>query len=230
MGLDFSQLYSQLNLRPDCTLAELKHAYRKRIAELHPDRHASEVQDEAESARLAALISLYKMAVHFHHLHGRLPGSTGDGNDTQGAEPHQPAARRPSARGQPDPARGRGPSSTGGGQWWILAILMLLLAYVVLSRGTSTPAAVAPEAQPTRAPSAAVPGAAGPRAAGQDAAYLRPGMNEATVLSIQGQPVRIDDDVWEYGPSWIRFERGRLVEWHNSPLYRLKTPEAGDDQ
>ena len=43
------------------------------------------------------------------------------------------------------------------------------------------------------------------------------------VLVVQGRPTLQSDAIWEYGPSWIRFEDDRVVEWHSSPLYPLKT-------
>ena len=37
MKPDLTLLYSQLGLRPDCSLAELQLAYRRRISELQPN-------------------------------------------------------------------------------------------------------------------------------------------------------------------------------------------------
>ena len=49
------------------------------------------------------------------------------------------------------------------------------------------------------------------------------GMDAETVRSIQGDPVQWEGSEWIYGPSWIRFERGRVIDWYSSPLRRLKT-------
>ncbi|MFC3715272.1 J domain-containing protein [Luteimonas soli] len=215
MGLDFSQLYSLLGLEPGCSLEELKHAYRKRVAELHPDRHSPKSRDDKQSIQLARLIPLYKDAIHFHEQHGRLPGSV------VVETPTVPASRgMASSRAFPR-KRGTAPETSPipASHWWLLLGLACLIGYLVLSAfpgKESTPGSSA--ASGTR------PSAAHADTANHGGhAYVLAGMDADTVLSIQGPPSRVSGDVWEYGPSWLRFEDGRLVEWHSSPLYRLRT-------
>ena len=63
-----------------------------------------------------------------------------------------------------------------------------------------------------------------PAAADSDAsAQLEIGMKAADVMAIQGRPVDVRDEEWDYGPSWLRFDkRGRLIDWYSSPLRPLK--------
>lgn len=73
---DFARLYSELGLRPGCSLSELKHAYRRRIAELHPDRRGALSPRPGDSRLpLTDLIALYAAAADFHQRYGRLPGA-----------------------------------------------------------------------------------------------------------------------------------------------------------
>jgi len=76
MKPDLTSLYTELGLRPDCSLAELQLAYRRKIAELHPDggQHA-QLTPEAGIA-LRRLIALYTTAIRFHRRYGRLPGAS----------------------------------------------------------------------------------------------------------------------------------------------------------
>ncbi len=74
MKLDFAQLYAQLDLAPGCSLEEFKRAYRRRIAEEHPDRPGTGVPEPAQIP-LSDLIALYVAATRFHRRHGRLPGA-----------------------------------------------------------------------------------------------------------------------------------------------------------
>ena len=83
MKADLTLLYSELGLRPNCSLEELQLAYRRRISELHPSRPGAKLQSQ-ESAYLCDLIGLYTTATRFHRRYGRLPGEAphrlGDGS------------------------------------------------------------------------------------------------------------------------------------------------------
>lgn len=48
------------------------------------------------------------------------------------------------------------------------------------------------------------------------AAYLAIGIAAEDVLRIEGQPDRMDGDVWQYGASRIYFIAGRVASWSNS--------------
>ena len=43
------------------------------------------------------------------------------------------------------------------------------------------------------------------------------------IVAIQGAPERVQDDVWNYGSSWVRFEDGHVVDWASVPPNRLMT-------
>lgn len=67
MASDFTALYSSLGVDPDCEVDTLKRLFRRRIAELHPDRGARLSEEE--------LMMLYLEALRFHRRHGRFPGA-----------------------------------------------------------------------------------------------------------------------------------------------------------
>ena len=67
MASDFTELYSSLGVDPDCEVETLKRLFRRRIAELHPDR-GSQLSEED-------LMMLYLEALRFHRRHGRFPGA-----------------------------------------------------------------------------------------------------------------------------------------------------------
>jgi hypothetical protein len=74
MNPDLTNLYSELGLAPDCSLAEFQLACRRRISELQPRGLGRTVSPEAH-AELRDLIGLYKTATRFHRRFGRLPGA-----------------------------------------------------------------------------------------------------------------------------------------------------------
>lgn len=219
MEPDFSQMYAELGLQPDCGLEQFKRAYRQRISELHPDRTAHHATPDGR-LDLGELIALQAAAIAFHREHGRLPGSTLRHTPAEGG-----SARSGAAHPRFVGSEGNRPSLAAR---WPLAAVMLagaLLAGVFLDNPTTEapptlPASLAAADAPTQAASEPAEAPSGP---------LELGMDAATVRSIQGDPMRIDNDTWEYGPSWLRIERNRLVDWHSSPLYRLKTRTPSPD-
>lgn len=76
MEPDFSLLFSELNLPADCSLEQFKCAYRRRVAELHPDRKGSGPPSPEAQTVLPALISTYMAVNRFHHRYGRMPGAS----------------------------------------------------------------------------------------------------------------------------------------------------------
>jgi DnaJ domain len=199
---DFLLLYAELKVNPDCSLDHFKRAYRRRVAELHPDRAQGQA-DPAAMARLQNLTRLHDEAIRFHDRHGRLPGSN---KAAQTGPTDAPPSR--TALTQAMPAR----SATRS----ILIVVLLLAALAVL--WFFLPDETADDStQPDQV------SAASSAPAGSTAPVLTLGMDEGDVRRIQGEPAFLTTDVWEYGPSYVRFEKRKVVGWYSSPLYPLKT-------
>lgn len=108
--VDFQALYRALDLDPCCSPGELRQAWRRRVAHIHPDRGAG-----AQAAHeLQELNALYSAARAFERRHGRLPG----------APPPAARARQPEARDAP---ADRNPSPAGLPRWLLAVILGLLI-------------------------------------------------------------------------------------------------------
>ena len=72
MKPDLDSIYSELDLQPNCRLEDFQRAYRRRIAELHPDRPGPTSPEN--QAALRDLIWAYAMVTRFHRRYGRMPG------------------------------------------------------------------------------------------------------------------------------------------------------------
>ncbi len=129
MEPDFSLLYSELKLPPDCSLEEFKCAYRRRIAELHPDKTGGPPSPEAQAA-LPALISTYDAVNRFHRRHGRMPGASPRSSAGDGHRPaHHPVSRSSTPVQAPtDDDAGRTARPT-----WQLIILFIALLVLLAS-------------------------------------------------------------------------------------------------
>src|SRR3982751_4140331 len=96
---DFLVLFQELGLSAGCRLDEFKLAFRRRVAQLHPDRKTGTSRDDAES-RLQRLIAMHDAAMDFHRRHGRLPGVA-----TQAHQTPPPASAPPRAHVAATPRR-----------------------------------------------------------------------------------------------------------------------------
>ncbi len=141
--------------------------------------------------------------MRFYDRHGRLPGSNQAAPSVSTDTPPPRAAMR-----QEVPTRSASRS--------ILIVVLLLVGLAVL--WFFLPDETADEAtdsgRVTIATNAPVD---------QAAEVLLVGMDEGGVRRVQGEPAFLSTDVWEYGPSYVRFEKHKVVSWYSSPLYPLKT-------
>lgn len=201
MKRDFTLLYSELGLAVGCTLEDLKLAYRRRVAELHPD-HGNPVAES--SVPLGELASLYGSATRFHRRHGRLPGTTRTFH-LGGAITYRPntldaPALKLTAAEHGEPVRRLSVATL------VLPVVGVLVILLVLSQDWLPPrGATASEHAP-------------------QPSVLEIGMGESSALAIQGPPPLVHDDRWYYGSSWLQFKNGKLIDWFSSMDYPLKTP------
>ena len=203
---DFLLLYHELKVTPDCSVDHFKRAYRRRVAELHPDR-ARGIANPAATARLQTLTRLHDEAMRFYDRHGRLPGA----NQVAQTGPVELSswAEATSRSATPQPAART------------ILIAALILAAVALAWFLLPDEAAPDPAQPSLQSSAKRDRAA------PNEEFLTLGMDEGHVRRIQGEPAFLASDRWEYGPSYVRFERHKVIGWYSSPLYPLKTGTPG---
>lgn len=210
---DFLDLYKILGLNPGCGLAEFKQAYRRRVAVLHPDRRSADQASPIAAERLQQLTALYGAAMEFERRHGRLPGA--------------PPTRQPPPEGSTPPPVHVAIAEPRRRMRWRLVVpavfacaLWLLWDFGWFS-GSAEPETAAATSQATSANSTVD----GRRTTTQPSG-LELGMDADAVRAIEGEPTLIGGDRWEYGPSWIRLEDGKVTDWYSSPLRPLRTATA----
>jgi hypothetical protein len=217
-GTDFLMLYKELRLRPGCALDEFRVAYRRRVAELHPDRVQHQLYEDA-AARLSNLNAMYAAAMEFHKQHGRLPGEVASYRPE--LMPQRPAPR---ARTAPPDAPAPATHARRRNSWFV-TVLLILAALIVgwlLGAGDHDDGDSDQSSTSLPAPAIARADALAAVAPVVHVARIRVGMDSDQVVEIEGEPVMTGEDRWEYGPSWITFHCGNVLDWYSSPLRPLK--------
>ncbi|HRN61603.1 MAG TPA: outer membrane protein assembly factor BamE [Luteimonas sp.] len=217
---DFIALYSELGIVPDCTVDDLRLAYRRRVADLHPDRVGAVGEDALKTLNLR-----YAAVLDFHRHYGRLPGAAPAPMPRRAAGREESVHERWDDEGADAPELEQ-PESRRQSRVVVYGIMLLAILLVWwLSRtdaeslGFHVPGVVAEEREK----------------ASHAATALHPGMTREQVVALLGQPItrESDDGQWLYGPSWVRFECGGVSDWYSSPLKPLKAsssrPSAADD-
>lgn len=200
---DYLADYRRLGLAEDCSLRELQQAWRRLVAEQHPDR----AQSDAASAALVEMTQAYRRLRRFEQRYGRLPAQA----LPQSAKPaHRPLDVPAAPQTTAYSARPR------NGMWGALGVMAALTLWWVEPEPESptAPIQVGADAPPMPTRDAAAARAIKPR-------VIKLGDSAAHVRRVLGEPILRDGEVWEYGPSHIRFARQRVVAWYSSPLAPL---------
>jgi hypothetical protein len=218
---DFLRLYQELGIAPGASIEEIKLAYRRRVSELHPDRPGVQLSgaDEA-AARLQRITAYYNAALQFHRQHGRLPGTI---------VPPRTAAH---FEGTAPMSGSAVPASPSRSRALVLAAILvaIAIAWFVSSNAPEEPAldtpvdveATAPAKADTAIPDSDESDVPVRKSPSHGPFELDVGLTAEEVSRLEDAPVTHDDQRWDYGPSWIMFERGKVVDWYSSPLRPLR--------
>ncbi len=210
---DFFSFYQQLGLHPNCSEEELKNAYRRRVAELHPDREVGR-GDPANALRLQELTAAYNAATTFQRRYGRLPGAQHLGTRSA-ALPH----------GNPLPPDVVPIHSSGLRHVALLAFALVVLAWFLWDNFAADLTEQPQDGRPDPTSFAAVPSGVQEQSHPTEA-HLHLGMGTDEVRAIEGKPVMANTARWDYGPSWIEFDHDKVSDWYSSRLRPLKVTTA----
>lgn len=222
---DYLADYARLGLQPGCSVETLERTWRLAVRDLHPDRASDRADAETRSRQLHLLTAAYRRLRQFEREHGRLPGgvlrAARAGAEASASQVPPPAAwDAGNLSGSAEARLPSGPRRRSG----VAAMLAATGVAVLLWAGTREvlqEPSVVPDAgtQSMGHPGAglATPAVRMP----QPMRRIRVGSTEAQVERLMGTPPISDIDLWEYGPSHVRFHRGRVVGWYSSPLKPL---------
>ena len=218
--IDFLVLYKILGLNADCELDEFKLAYRRRVAVLHPDRRVDGMNKGIAAERLQQLMTLYASAIAFQRQHGRLPGAVAPARVAAADSGVEASPSQAATAGHQDAQPELPKEAPRRSRRWLVVAGCTALIWVMW-----------PLERPAPVPSAStdVVTYGADENSKQDIVSPPPtialGMDADTVRANEGPPRDIiAGERWEYGPSWIRFENNKVVDWYSSPLRPLDGP------
>jgi len=222
---DYLADYALLGLQPGCSLETLERTWRVAVRDLHPDRAQDGLDRDARTQRLHRMTGAYRRLRGFEREHGRLPGGLMK-PAAVAAEMRAPDAATESA--QPPGTDAQAAALLGAeprlGRSSLIAVPalavvgLLLWASLQSEQSPSAHADVALASPSPTLPLGAGAAVAPPLRPGQ---RIRIGSTEVQVERLLGSPLVTEPDLWQYGPSHVRFERGRVVGWYSSPLMPL---------
>lgn len=230
---DYLADYRLLGLQPGCSLQTLERTWRRAVSALHPDRSRAEgLEPAAAQQRLFVLTQAYRRLREFERQHGRLPGGAAPALAPQAglqapagaAAPPTPTAVAPDsedaapAAASVDPALPASPYRSRGRRFALGGIALGLAVGVF---GWPRHEAVEGPGQPLLPAAAGSLGLGEPVQREPQRARIKLGYTQAEVEALLGPPLLRNEDDWEYGPSHVRFERGRVVGWYSSPMRPL---------
>lgn len=208
---DFAALYRELGIDATCSLADLRGAWRRRVAKLHPDQGG----DAEDTGRLQELNRLFDAALDFHTRFGRLPGAPAIGG-----------LSRASTAGDPSREALAAASAAGFGRISRYFVAAGILGIGVLGwRIAQTDGDDTATAASRTVHAADIHGGAGaehPAQVAVDVLAVSPGMDKQRVRDILGEPLDMHDLRWTYGPSWVEFRCDRVVGWYSAPQRPLR--------
>ena len=210
---DFAALYRELGIDAASTLDDVRRAWRRRVARLHPDQGG----DAEDTGRLQELNRLYDAAVDFHARFGRLPGAPATAPGQASPLPLAP------------PGTGPGVRRTAGfgriSRWFVAASLagIAVLGWRIAHSGDLD--AVEDGAIPAADANSGA-GERNPARVALDVLAVSPGMEKAKVRQILGDPLERHELRWSWGPSWVEFRCDRVTGWYSSPLRPLRVRDG----
>lgn len=133
---DFLVLYEELGLAPGISdLDAFKQAYRRRVAQLHPDR---QVVGRADTDRLQRLTRLYGAALAFEQRYGRLPAAAAGTRRVDAAQMEEtPASMRASGGHERRVQRTRTLAAPrrSRARYYFALVILLALAFAIWGVG-----------------------------------------------------------------------------------------------
>lgn len=223
---DYLRYYACLEIAPGCEWTQLRDQYRLLAKRWHPDHFHDDREKAVADEKIKEINQAFNAFSVYYKTHGRLPLTAPTPHDQRphhstagtASEPrahadtgfHYQAAPRTAA----PRARRRGPT--------MMAALALtaMAAYWLWPLGAPEPLPYVNTAPVELPPAPAQPYPVAPQVTPVSAAqqtFFTIGSTLGEVHAVQGNPSRVEGEIWYYGNSKVYFRNGRVERWHMDP-------------
>jgi hypothetical protein len=236
--------YRTLGVSPNSTVSALRAARRRLVKTWHPDRFPDSGMKRQAEERIKDINTAFDRLIDYYDKFGSLPAHETSDAMRESIIITEPT---PSAdnRGQrkrsfvfdAEPATDR--DVLRATLLWatiVAALVVGIAAYLAVPPddraeppNSASPAAPAPSAEPTQAPSAETKSSDLKPARHKHDEYFTIGSSLGEVYAIQGIPTSTANGVWHYGKSSVYFTDGAVSSWEEDPANPLRASLVAAD-
>ena len=221
---DYLRYYACLEIAPGCEWTQLRDQYRLLAKRWHPDHFRDDREKAVADEKIKEINQAFNAFSVYYKANGRLPLAAApngqSSHHTAADTAHQARARADTefhyqaapAAAPPQPRR-RGTT--------VMAALVLtaVAAYLLWPLGAPEPLPYVNTAPVELPPIPVQPHPLAPQVTPVSTAqtFFTIGSTLGEVHTVQGNPSRVEGEVWYYGNSKVYFRNGRVERWHMDP-------------
>jgi len=227
--LSFLECYQILDINDDCDWPTLRKKYKTLIQRSHPDRfEAGSAEQQSAQSLIRSYNAAYKQIADFYQANQKLPPSLADKSDENIIAP-KPRKKRPSVNHEHIRVRKKSSSYNTPVKFIFISALIFVSYFISfyfndnVSEQKKLSTSVKPEILPEHhlhnqrniehKPIATHP---------TQEKYFTTGSGLGEVITTQGQPTRVEGNIWYYGESSVTFTDGAVSSWFRHPQFPLK--------
>lgn len=228
MSTNYRCCYETMELQPGATWRDVRRSFKHLVQCWHPDKYEQDAEaKQVAEERLREINKAYLAFSEYYSQHGKMPLTAGSSTadwqfqKTSGMDFVNTHEVNKQARSRP--------RNIVGTKWLLVSLIFGILVFgVIWLRQTPGPVMELSKNKENslivkKAPRREVKVERGlPR---DEKEPIRIGSSAEEVLEIEGEPLMKMERRWDYGPSFIEFRRGKVINWHSSVLRPLNVDE-----
>lgn len=226
---DFNTDFGALGLAPTESWSKVRAAYKRLARKWHPDRYTESGTEKREAEEKLKDINLaYTRLSNYYKKHGRLPYkkevrsplASEDNKDNKKSQTNKDHIRQKTKK-EPDwsdsyahkPEEASRQKKSGKLIFFIVVVTALFISLQDFDTDPAIQGKINTVTNEKRSAKSSVKIPSPPKII----KYFTYGSTLGKVHSVQGNPTKVEGDIWYYGKSEVQFDKGRVVGWYVDP-------------